>query len=240
MKKYFSFCILFILLSTTLSAIEMDLVLEKVQNNMQVKNVIYSAVMTVEEVGSKREMEMSIYIKNENNVYIEVLESSVGHTSRVLRKDGQFWLYIPSAGRSVKIKGHMLKDGFMGSNFTYEDMSEYRKLEDLYNISMQDEDSFYVLTMKAKVDDAPYKMKKSYIRKDIFLPAREEIYSSSERLLKEFIIQEYVVRASKNIPSKMIMHDMLRQGEYTEIVYKQIVLVNSLDSKYFQKTYLER
>jgi len=134
MGKHFSIFILFILISTAVSAIEMNSVLEKVQNNMQIKNVIYSAVMTVEEDGSKREMEMKIYIKDENNVYIEVLESSVGHTSRVLRKDGQFWLYIPSAGRSVRIKGHMLKDGFMGSNFTYEDMSEYRKLQDLYNI----------------------------------------------------------------------------------------------------------
>jgi len=215
MGKHISIFILFILISTAVSAKEMNSVLEKVQNNMQIKNVIYSAVMTVEEDGSKREMEMKIYIKDENNVYIEVLESSVGHTSRVLRKDGQFWLYIPSAGRSVRIKGHMLKDGFMGSNFTYEDMSEYRKLQDLYNVSMLEEDSFYILTMKAKVDDAPYKMKKSYIRKDIFLPAREEIYSSSERLLKEFIVQEYIVRDSKNIPSKLLMHDMLKQDGYT-------------------------
>lgn len=240
MRRIILLCIIFCSTAAAANTETLENVLERVERNMQVKNVIYTAVMNVVSAGEERSMSMGIYIKDENSVYIEVNESSVGHTSRVLRKDGQFWLYIPSAGRSVRIKGHMMKDGFMGSDFTYEDMSEYRKLEDLYDITMEENDSLYILTMNAAAEDAPYKMKKSYIRKDIYLPSKEEIYSSSGRLLKEFEVLEYAEKDGRNIPSRILMKDMLKQGGYTEIIYNEIKILKNLDSKYFQKTYLER
>lgn len=239
--KRFLLCSLIFLASVHAAWSEsLEEVLSGVEKNMQVKNVVYSAEMRVFSEDGERDMSMSICVKDENNVYIEVNESSVGHTSRVLRKDGSFWLYIPSAGRSVRIKGHMMKDGFMGSDFTYEDMSEYRKLEEIYDITMEETDSLYILTMTASAEDSPYKMKKSYIRKDVLLPSREEIYSSSGRLLKQFEILEYVKISGLNIPSKILMKDMLKQKGHSEITYTDIKILKNLDSKYFQKTYLER
>lgn len=230
-----------ILLAVTgLQALTVDEIISKVDNNMVSRNMIYKADMTITDGSDIRDMSMDIYFKDEDNALIEVIESSTGHTNRVLKKDGQMFLYIPSAGVSIKIKGHMIKEGFMGSDFSYEDISENRKISELYDTELIESDSMYIIVMKAKVNEAPYKMKKSYIRKDIFLPLKEEIYSSSERLLKVFEILNYKKINDKYIPTDMTMKDMLKENSITEIKYTDVKIKDRLDDKYFQKSYFER
>lgn len=239
MKKYILFSMI-LLAVTGIQALTVDEIISKVDNNMVSRNMVYKADMTITDGGDIRDMSMDIFFKDEDNALIEVIESSTGHTNRVLKKDGQMFLYIPSAGVSIKIKGHMIKEGFMGSDFSYEDISENRKISELYDTELIESDSMYIIVMKAKVNEAPYKMKKSYIKKDIFLPMKEEIYSSSERLLKVFEILDYKKINEKYIPTDMTMRDMLKENSITEIKYTDVKIKDRLDDKYFQKSYFER
>lgn len=239
MKKTI-FLLLLAFIFTSASSMTVDEVMERMEKNMTHDNIIYLASMNIKTGDGIRTMQMKMYIKNENNVLVEILESTEGNKSRFLKKDDAMWLYIPAAGRSVLIKGHMLKEGFMGSNFSYEDISENRKIRDIYSIQMEEDSLYYILTMTAKTDDAPYKLKKSYVMKDAFLPKREEIYSSSKRLLKEFEVEEYKEIGGINIPSKIMMRDLLLRDDYTEINYTHIDLSTKIPNSYFTKTYLER
>ncbi len=226
--------------SILLFSYDKDYILERVEKNLSVKNVIYRASMKIEDDENTRDMELLLYIKDEKNVYVEVISSSDGNRSRFLKKDNSMWLYLTSAGRSVLIKGHMLKEGFMGSSLSYEDISENRRLRDVYDINVIEDEKYYILEMKAKVEDAPYKFKKSYIRKDIFLPYKEEIYSSSNRLLKEFYIEDYEKIKDVYFPKKVVMKDLLQKKNITTVEYKEINLKDKLSDNYFTKTYLER
>ncbi|MEO0288288.1 MAG: outer membrane lipoprotein-sorting protein [candidate division WOR-3 bacterium] len=238
LKKIFLF--LSLSLTILMHGETLESIIDKVEKNLGVKNVVYRAKMKIEESDNTREMDLLLYIKDEKNVYVEVLTSTDGNRSRFLKKDNSMWLYLPSAGRSVLIKGHMLKEGFMGSSFSYEDISERRKLKDIYDISLVEDEKFYVLQMKAKVNDAPYKYKKSYIRKDVYLPYKEEIYSSSNRLLKEFYIEEYEKIKDIYFPKKVVMKDLLQKKNITTVEYNEISLKDKLPENYFTKSYLER
>lgn len=240
MKKIFYPIMFLILFNIPVFCLDIDYVLDKVEKNLTHQNIIYDARMDVKDDNNDRTMMMKIYVKDDKNVLIEILQSTEGNSSRFLKKDKQMYLYIPAAGRSVLIKGHMLKEGFMGGSFTYEDMSENRKLRDIYDIAGEETDSFYVIEMIAKVDDAPYKKKKSYIRKDIYLPVKEEIYSSADRLLKEMIIEEYKTIDGMNVPSKIIMKDNLQKNKSTVITYEKIEFSKKIPDNYFTKAYLER
>lgn len=229
-----------LIFSILLFSYDTDYILERVEKNLSVKNVIYKAYMKIEDEESTRMMELLLYFKDEKNVYVEVTSSSDGNRSRFLKKGNSMWLYLTSAGRSVLIKGHMLKEGFMGSSFSYEDISENRKLREIYDITVSEDEKYYILEMRAKVDDAPYKFKKSYVRKDIFLPYKEEIYSSSNRLLKEFYIEEYEKIKDIYFPKKVVMKDLLQKKNFTTVEYREIKLKDKLSDNYFTKTYLER
>ncbi|HAF07401.1 MAG: outer membrane lipoprotein-sorting protein [bacterium] len=229
-----------LIFSILLFSYDTDYILERVEKNLSVKNVIYKAYMKIEDEESTRMMELLLYFKDERNVYVEVTSSSDGNRSRFLKKGNSMWLYLTPAGRSVLIKGHMLKEGFMGSSFSYEDISENRKLREIYDITVSEDEKYYILEMRAKVDDAPYKFKKSYVRKDIFLPYKEEIYSSSNRLLKEFYIEEYEKIKDIYFPKKVVMKDLLQKKNFTTVEYREIKLKDKLSDNYFTKTYLER
>ena len=229
-----------VFLFTVVFSMTVDEVMERVEKNMVRTEATYLSTMNVVSEDGERVMQMKTYVKDEGNVLVEILESSEGGKSRFLKKDDAMWLYIPAAGRSVLIKGHMLKEGFMGSDFSYEDISENRKLRDIYDIELEEDSLYYVLTMTAKVDNAPYKLKKSYVMKDAFLPKKEEIFSSSKRLLKEFEIEDYKEISGMNVPTKIVMRDLLQKNNSTVITYDKIDLTTKIPDSYFTKTYLER
>ena len=223
-----------------INALSVDDIIDKVDNNMVYKDMKMTATMNVMEDGEERSMTMDIYMKDEENILIEITASTSGHINRFMKKNDQMWLYIPSAGQSIRIKGHMLKEGFMGSDFSYEDMAENRETSELYSMELLEDDTLYIIKLTAKSPDAPYKMKMEYIAKEIFLPVKEEIYSSTGKLLKEFYISDYKHINGKYIPTRMNMVDQLKQGSTTEILYDDISLNAGLPESYFQKAYLER
>lgn len=233
--------VLLILISVIfLHAVTVAEIIDRVDENMVYRDMKFTASMTITENNEQRSMTMNIFLKDEDNVLIEVLTSTTGHTNRFMKKKDQMWLYIPSAGHSIRIKGHMLKEGFMGSDFSYEDMSENRSTDDLYDMELISEDTLYIIKLTAKSEDAPYKMKMEYISKDSYLPVKEEIYSSTGRLLKEFYIMDYEYTDNRYIPTKMVMYDLLQQGSSTEIKYDEIDVNANLQEHYFSKAYLER
>ena len=239
MKK--TIMILTVILSALLSyGVTVDEIIEEMDRNMVYNNMKFEAEMTIKEGSDIRIMKMDIYMKDEDNVLIEINQSSTGHINRFMKKEGQMWLYIPSAGRSIRIKGHMLKEGFMGSDFSYEDMSENQRSDELYSLELIHSDTLYVVDMTAKSKDAPYKHVKAYIRKDIFLPVKEEIYSSSGRLLKEFFIDNYTEKQGRYIPTEMRMYDNLKQDSYTKVKYTDVEMNAGISNQYFTKTYFER
>ena len=120
-------------------------IFDKVDENMIYKNMKFTAKMNIFEHNENRELSMDIFMRDENNILIEIFASSSGHTNRFMKKNDQMWLYIPNAGKAIRIKGHMLKEGFMGSDFSYEDMSENRKTNDLYNMELLSEDTLYII-----------------------------------------------------------------------------------------------
>ena len=44
--------------------------------------------------------------------------------TRYLKRDKNLWIYFPKEQDTVKISGHLLKEGMMGSDVSYEDALE--------------------------------------------------------------------------------------------------------------------
>ena len=61
-----------------------------------------------------------------------VLEPAREKGTKLLRKEDNLWLYMPRAERVQKISGHMLRQGMMGSDMSYEDMLEAADFEERY------------------------------------------------------------------------------------------------------------
>jgi outer membrane lipoprotein-sorting protein len=133
----------------------------------------------------------------------------------------------------------------MGSDLSYEDMMDDRKLTEVYNASVTGEEKIgdrntWVLELKAKVTDATYESRKIWIDEERFVPLREELFAKSGQLLKRTDLKNVVKTDGRWFPTTVIYKDMLKQGEGTEFIISSIKFNQNIPEYLFTKAALKQ
>jgi outer membrane lipoprotein-sorting protein len=142
--------------------------------------------------------------------------------TKFLKRNDDLWMFFPDAEDVVKISGHMLEQGMMGSDYSYQDMMESTKLTDLYNFEIIDEKKYngrycYVMEgIKKEGAEASYYRRKSWIDKERSVLLKEELYAQSGRLLKVMETKEVEKIDGRWFATYSVMDDKLRKRTYTE------------------------
>lgn len=139
----------------------------------------------------------------------------------------------------------MLRQSVMGSDLSYEDMMEDRKLTDIYNagiIGNEEVDSrnTWILELTAKTEDVAYAKRKVWIDSERFVPLKEELYAKSGQLLKRSMMSEIIKIGNRWFPTKIIYKDMLKQGEGTEFKITKIEFNKEVPEYIFTKAALKQ
>jgi len=148
--------------------------------------------------------------------------------TKFLKREDNLWMFFPDAEEIIKISGHMLKQGMMGSDFSYQDIMESDKLTDLYDFKIIGEEEVdkrpcYVLEAIAREGvKVSYYRRVSWIDKERFVGLKEELYAQSGRLLKETRVNEVEEIEGRWIPINSVMENKLRKNTYTEFKINQI------------------
>ncbi|MBU0581166.1 MAG: outer membrane lipoprotein-sorting protein [Candidatus Margulisbacteria bacterium] len=153
------------------------------------------------------------------------------------------WLYLPAFNKVRRIVSSARKENFMGSDFTYEDMST-RKLNDYtYNLLVDEKfgeyDCYVVESTPQETVDTSYGKIKSWIWKDDFLPVKEEYYDRLGYLKKVKVLSEIKKIKAYWIPFKMTMEDLQKEHK-TELSFKNIKVDTNIPAEYFHTRYLTR
>ncbi len=220
-------------------------IIERVDNNVVVKTTRYRAKMLISLGGKIREKEFIGYTRGKEYSYMEFVSPARDKGTRFLKIGDEMWMYIRSVEKSTKIAGHMLRQSMMGSDFSYDDVAENEKLQDLYEIefigidSVEDKEC-YKLELTAKVPEVNYFFKKMWVDKKTYIPVKAELYAKSGKLMKEINITDFQKIGKRNYPTKIIMINKLRKDTFTELILEEIKLDIKIPSKVFTKAYLER
>lgn len=148
--------------------------------------------------------------------------------TRFLKRGDDLWMFFPDAEDLVKISGHMLEQGMMGSDFSYQDMLESDKLTDLYEFELLGEEEYegrsaYKLEgIKVPGKEVSYYRRVVWIDSERFVGLKEELYAESGRLLKEAKVLEVEEIDGRWYPVQMIMENKLRKNTSTEFIVKEI------------------
>jgi len=231
MKKIlFILILLFMVIAPEFTAEEKDPfdILNKIDSNMTFESAY-------------AEMEMIITIKK--RVIIKKFKSySIGNTrsfiefqspvrdrgTKILKKDKIIKIYYPSAERILRLSGHMLRQSMMGSDMSYEDMTERsNKLREEYRGEMlQNEvlvgNECFVLMLTSIKKKQTYFKRKIWVDKRKYIGLKEELYSKSGKLVKVSKVISIKLFNNRYYPVEMIMEDKLRKNSSTRIVIKKI------------------
>jgi outer membrane lipoprotein-sorting protein len=222
-----------------------DEILNRVDKNMSSENRIMESSMTIHGRRSSRTMTMRTYGVGETKAYTEYLAPAREEGTKMLKLENQLWIYSPSTDRTIQLSGHMLRQSVMGSDLSYEDMMEDRKLTDIYETKTLGEETIderrtYVLELTAKVEDVNYFRRKMWIDAKRYVPLKEELFAKSGQLLKRTDMSDVKQIDGRWFPTKMVYKDMLKQGEGTEFKITSIKFNQQIPDHIFTKAVLRK
>jgi len=148
--------------------------------------------------------------------------------TKFLKIEGDLWMFFPDAEEIIKISGHMLNQGMMGSDFSYQDLMESDKLTDLYDFKIIKEEELdgrpcYVLEGIAREGvKVSYYRRVSWIDKERFIGLKEELYAESGRILKETKVNKIEEIEGRWVAVDSVMENKLRKDTYTQFILIQI------------------
>lgn len=165
--------------------------------------------------------------------------------TKMLKLDNQLWIYSPSTDRIIQIAGHMLRQSVMGSDLSYEDLMEDKKLTDNYNAVVTgseeiDGKSCWVLELNAFTTGVAYQKLKIWVDRERFTPLRQEMYAKSGALLKRTELSDVRKIGSRWYPMKIVFKDMLREGKGTEFITEEIEFNAKIPDYIFSKGSLKK
>lgn len=243
MKKYLIVPALF--LAAGLSAQSADEILDRVDRNMSSENRIFESTMIIHGTRTSRTITSRSYSVGDTKAFTEYLSPAREQGTKMLKLEDQLWIYSPSTDRTIQISGHMLRQSVMGSDLSYEDMMEDRKLTDVYDASVTGSEEIEgrkcnVLELKARVTDIAYATRKMWIDSERYIPLREELYAKSGQLLKRSTMSDVIRVDGRWFPSTIIYKDMLKQGEGTEFRITGIKFNQQIPEHIFTKAALKQ
>ena len=205
-----------------------DELLAKVDKNLTSKARSNKTVMTVTNPRKTRTYELNSWGRGEAEAAMEYLAPTRDKGTKILRNANDLWTYFPAVERTQKISGHMLRQGLMGSDVSYEDMTTSTELRTAYDakcVGVEEKEGrkTYKLEMTAKDDSVSYPKRYAWVDAEHFIPVRQELFALSGMLLKTWIMKDVkTFEGGRNFPMTMIVEDTVQEGTSTMIQFSDV------------------
>ena len=214
-----------------------DEIIKKMEENQLHDSSIYDAVMEIHDRFGKRIKTLKIYTSGEDNVMLEFTNPEE-EGQKILRLADEIYLYFPDAEEVIHLQGNALKDSVMGSDFSYEDMTDEGSVIDQYNIVNKgitdlDGHKVYKLELTATSKKAVYARQSIWVDTKLFVTRKGVFYSKSGKLLRELIVYEIKTISGKNVPTKIEMIDKMKKNSKTIFILSNLKINVPVDPDLF-------
>jgi outer membrane lipoprotein-sorting protein len=220
-------------------------ILDKVDKNMSSKNRVFESEMIIHGRRNSRTITSVSYSAGTKQSFTEYTSPPREQGTKMLKLEKELWIYSPSTDRTIQISGHMLRQSVMGSDLSYEDMMDDRKLTEIYTAKVTGNESVdgrntYILLLTAKVDDAAYQSQKIWVDAERYVPLKQELYAKSGQLLKRITLKDVKQVQGRWYPTSMVYKDVLKEGEGTEFKFTSLKFDQVIPDYIFTKAALKQ
>ena len=220
-------------------------VMQKIDQNMSASNQVIVSTMVIHGRRSSRSITSKSWIQGQDKSFTEYLSPAREKGTKMLKIDDQLWMYSPQSDRTIRISGHMLRQSMMGSDLSYEDMMEDRKMSEVYSgeivgAEIYDEHDCWILELTAKEDDLAYHSQKLWVDKEYLTPRKQQLYAKSGKLLKVIELSELFKIDDRWYPKHMLFQDVLLKGKGTEWIIESINFDENIPDYIFSKASLRK
>ncbi len=157
-------------------------------------------------------------------------------------KDADRWLFVPAINMVRRIAAQDKRSSFVGSDFTYEDISGRNLEDDAHAVEKEEKigtRDCTVIKSTPKAAEMEYSYKLSWIDKATFLPIKEEYYDKKGELYKIFSADE--IKDVKGHPTitRRSMRNLL-SGHMTGVSFLKADYSVGIEDSLFTERYLKQ
>jgi outer membrane lipoprotein-sorting protein len=220
-------------------------ILKKVDENNYADTRIAVSEMVIHLARNTRTVRAKSWTSGQDKSFSEFLYPPRDAGTKMLKLGDELWMYTPETDRIIKISGSMLRQSVMGSDLSYEDMMEDRKLLDEYSAAVIGEDTVlgrkcWVLELTAKVPDVSYETRKVWVDEERYVPMREDRFAKSGKLLKTTEVNNVARHDGRWVADRVTFKDALKAGAGTEFVLDSMQLNVPIPDYIFSKASLKK
>lgn len=212
-------------------------ILQQIDKNQIYDSIKYEGEMIIY-ISGKRYLKTFKTLARGNKEFFTEFTNPEDEGIKYLKIEGTLYVYSPDLEDVMQITGHMLKESLMGSDLSYEDLTENNTLLSQYNAKIVEETTYegkkvWILELTAKTKMVSYPKRRLWVDKEIYLPLKEELYSLSGLILKENSIKRYENIKGKNFPVEIETRDLLRKDSKTQFIMKSLELNVTIPNSIF-------
>ncbi|MGI9284265.1 MAG: outer membrane lipoprotein-sorting protein [Pseudomonadales bacterium] len=162
--------------------------------------------------------------------------------SHAVEPDDQ-WIYLPALRRTKRISSKKKTGRFMGSEFTYEDMSSFQLEKYDYKYLRDDKyegQAIFVVESYPKDEFSGYSKQISFIDQQEYRPLKVEFYDRRGELLKTMEMKNYQQYLDKYWRAERALMQNRQTGKSTEMVWEGYQFKVGLSEADFNKSVLDR
>mgnify|MGYP000214980756 FL=1 len=221
--------LLFVLLSTALlsslasaqeSAVD---IIDAMEELYRGESSLARMTMIVETPQFQRTMEMESSSIGTEKAFIRILAPRKDRGIATLKLDLEMWNYLPKINKVIKVPPSMMMGSWMGSDFTNDDLVKQTTLTDDYDLTLEETDTEYRITLVPKSNTVTVWGKIDYnVNKELMIPLSQNFYDDSDRLIRKMEFSEPREISGLLIPSRMEMIPINKEGHKTVIIYDEL------------------
>ena len=158
-----------------------------------------------------------------------------------LKRENELWQYDPTINRMIKLPPSMMSQGWMGSDFSNDDILKESSLSKDYNHKILTEESIdgtevYKIELMPKEDAAVVWGKIiKWISKDEYLQLKSEYYDVDDYLIKTETASDIKTMGGRVIPSYFEIIPADEEGNKTVLIMEEMEFDIDIDNRFFSQ-----
>lgn len=202
--------------------------------------------MTIVRPTWERTIEFKNWTKGRDNALTLVVAPAKEKGQAFLKRGTEMWNWMPSISRMIKLPPSMMADGWMGSDYTNDDIlkessivvdfkhsilgSEKIDGKDCWKIELLPNDDAAVVWGKIV----------KWISKDGYLQMKSEYYDEDEYLIKTELSYDVKTMDGREIPTRIEIVPADKSNQKTVVVLNSMKFNNPIDDSFFSQQNMKR
>ena len=183
--------------------------------------------MTIHRADWERSMSMRAWTQGEKTSLVRISKPAKDAGNGTLIKDNNMWTFSPKINRIIKIPSSMMRQSWMGSDFSNKEISKSTDIIDQYEHRLletrtQDDHTIYVIESVPHEDAAVVWGKEVVTVRDDFILLEQQFWDQDDLLVKSMKTLEIKQLGGRSVASIIRMGKQNKPDEWTEMSVQTI------------------